>query len=268
MLRGVLHVHSSMSYDGQDRLPDLVEAARRRGYHFAAMSEHSDTLSQARLSDLTEQCQALSRTGFLVIPGVEYTCEGNLHLLAFGMRQYTAEKRAIVVAQQVAEAGGVPVIAHPSRYDYRVPEELAPWLAGIEVWNAGYDGRFVPNPRSFRLLEAFRRRNETLSAFCGQDVHRTRHFCGVGVVVDDVGLAEPTILDALRRGRFRIQGGPFRVNARAELSKRAMLSWRRARRFYESAKWLRDQMEVSRTVSQSAVTEFRASRDDARRRSA
>lgn len=266
-LRGVLHVHSTMSYDGQHPLSELAEAARRRGYDFVAMTEHSDTLDQARLSDLADQCQALSRTDLLLIPGVEYTCEGNLHLLAFGMRRYTSERRPIAVAQRVAEAGGIPVVAHPIRYAYRAPEELAPWLAGIEVWNAGYDGRFIPNPRSFRLLEAFRRRNETLSAFCGQDIHRTRHFCDVGVVVDDDRLDERAILDALRQGRFAIQGGPFRMHARTELSKGTMVAWRLAHRVYESARWLRNRIEVPRTASPPAVTRLEDGLDEARRRS-
>jgi hypothetical protein len=263
----VLHVHSTVSYDGQHPLSELAEAARRHGYDFVAMTEHSDTLDQARLSNLADQCQASSRSDLLLIPGVEYTCDGNLHLLAFGMRRYTSETRPIAVAQQVAEAGGIPVVAHPIRYAYGVSEELAPWLAGIEVWNAGYDGRFVPNPRSFQLLEAFRRRNAMLAAFSGQDIHRTRHFCDVSVVVDEDRLEERAILDALREGRFGIRGGPFRIAARAELSKGTMVAWRLAHRVYEHARWLRNRIELPRPASPSAITRLEDGLDEARRRS-
>jgi hypothetical protein len=264
-LWGVLHVHSTLSYDGQHPLSELAEAARRHGYSFVAVTEHSDTLDQARLSDLADQCQALSRSDLLLIPGVEHTCDGNLHLLAFGMRRFTSERRPIAVAQQVGEAGGIPVLAHPIRYAYSVSEELAPWLAGIEVWNAGYDGRFVPNPWSFRLLETFRRRNPALSAFCGQDIHQTRNFCDVRVVVDEDQLEEQAILNALRTGRFAIQGGPFRVTARAELSKRTMLAWRLAHRMYRNATWLRNRMEAPRSSSRPPETKLESGLDEARR---
>jgi hypothetical protein len=235
-----------MSYDGQHGLPELAEGARNRGYDFVAMSEHSDTLDQGRLTELAGECERWSQGDLLLIPGVEYTCEGNLHLLAFGMRHYTNDKSAAGVARRVDESGGVPVVAHPSRYGYRLPENVVPWLAGIEVWNAGYDGRFVPNPHSFRLLATLRRRRPSLAAFCGQDVHRVSQLCAVGVRIECERLDEASILAALREGRFTVHGRLFRFDARREAPAGTMLKLRLARRAYENARWLRDRVAALR----------------------
>ena len=39
-LRGDLHVHTDAT-DGRDPLPDMVEAAKRRGYEYVAITDHS-----------------------------------------------------------------------------------------------------------------------------------------------------------------------------------------------------------------------------------
>jgi hypothetical protein len=52
--------------------------------------------------------------------------------------------------------GGLAVLAHPGRAAYHCPPALCVALDGIEIWNAAYDGRFVPPPASFRLLQEAR----------------------------------------------------------------------------------------------------------------
>jgi len=75
---GDLHVHSRYS-DGSHRLPELVQAARDRGYAYIAITDHSKGLGVAkgltaeRLMEQIREIEALNRKlrGFRVLTGVE-----------------------------------------------------------------------------------------------------------------------------------------------------------------------------------------------------
>lgn len=77
-IRGDLHVHSDWS-DGAHPIVELVEAARRRGYSYMAVTDHSKGLSVAgglseeRLIEQGREIEGLNRklTGFCILRGVE-----------------------------------------------------------------------------------------------------------------------------------------------------------------------------------------------------
>lgn len=86
-IRGDIHVHSSQS-DGKHTLPELVEAARARGYSYIALTDHSKGLGIARGLDekriLAEvrEIDALNKRlrGFRVLKGVEVDIRSDLAL--------------------------------------------------------------------------------------------------------------------------------------------------------------------------------------------
>jgi hypothetical protein len=246
LVRGIAHVHSHFSYDGVHSLDELAAFGRRSGYGFIAMSEHSETLDPETMAVYVKECQRVSGDDLVVIPGIEFACEGNLHVLALGLGEYTNLTHPVRVAEFVRERHGVAVVAHPSRYRYRIPSILAPVLGGIEIWNAGCDGRFVPNDGSLNLLREFRKQNESIMAFAGQDLHRLEGRCRVHLAVRADRLDGATIVAALGRGEFAIGNGVFRLDAchgPGSLRRRQLAI---ARRMYEGAKRVRDGLQAWR----------------------
>lgn len=243
-LRGLVHVHSILSYDGRHDVGEIAMHARRSGYAFVAMSEHSDTLTDDTMAAFVEACKRVSSAQCLVIPGIEFTCRDNLHLLGFGVSRYTAERDPAAVARFIRRQGGVAVMAHPVRYAYRLPPDVAVHLHGIEVWNAAYDGRFVPNSETRRLLRRLRGEHGQLLAFGGRDLHAIENACGVHLEVSCEALQAEAVVDAMRRGRFSIANGFVRIDAAREglwLTCHLLdLLWR----LYRGAKHTRDKLAL------------------------
>jgi DNA polymerase (family 10) len=77
-IRGDLHVHSRWS-DGAHSIEEVVEAARKRGYHYIAITDHSKALGVVRglsAGDLEKQIEELHRLnqrlrGFRILTGIE-----------------------------------------------------------------------------------------------------------------------------------------------------------------------------------------------------
>ncbi|MCH8148512.1 MAG: hypothetical protein IH987_11045 [Planctomycetes bacterium] len=166
------------------------------------MTEHSDTLDEKVVALYVKECRRVSSPDFLIIPGIEFSCDNNLHLLGLGTRQYTNSKDPLQVSKFIQDNGGVAVMAHPKRYNYQLPPKLEMILNGIEVWNAGYDGRFVPNEHSMNLLKDFRKRNGSILAFGGQDLHWITNHSHVQLIVFCESLTETAIVKAIKRGNY------------------------------------------------------------------
>src|SRR5206468_2984299 len=98
---GILHVHSNLSYDGQNTLAEIAALAKLRGYRFVGMSEHSDTFEPQRMAYLVDECRRLSDASLLMIPGLEFTCDNRLHLLALGIDRYTDVRDPTLVTRFV-----------------------------------------------------------------------------------------------------------------------------------------------------------------------
>src|SRR5438128_5838222 len=157
-VKGIIHVHSNYSYDGEHSLAEIAQHGITRGYGFIGMSDHSDTFDSQKMADYVKECERVSHPTCVIIPGIEFRCENNLHLVGLGMGHYTSEKDPIKVTECIHAEGGIAIVAHPGRYRYQIPASLVGAVDGIEVWNASHDGRFAPNERSLNLLKELRRR--------------------------------------------------------------------------------------------------------------
>jgi DNA polymerase (family 10) len=75
-LRGDLHMHTTES-DGRDDLETMVEAARKRGMEYLAITDHSKSLAmangldEARVAQHSSRIRELSSEGFTVLAGIE-----------------------------------------------------------------------------------------------------------------------------------------------------------------------------------------------------
>jgi len=236
---GILHVHSNLSYDGQNTLAEIAFLAKLRGYRFVGMSEHSDTFEPQKMACLVDECRRLSDASFLMMPGLEFTCDNRLHLLALGIEHYTDAMNPALVARFVRAEGGLAILSHPSRYGYQIPSGLEMLLDGIEVWNAGYDGRFIPNDRSIRLWKSLRVRNHSLRAFGSQDLHEIGTHRHVRVSVQCEQLTRDAILKSLK-GNFVISNSYVRLRSDSSPGWMKLNAIGAGRRAYLTAKAIRD----------------------------
>ncbi len=245
--RGIIHVHSKFSYDGRNTLEEIARLGRRRGYGFVGMTEHSDTFDAEKMKRLVDECGRLSDPTFVLMPGIEFTCENNLHLMGIGIERFTEEKDPIRVARFIRMQGGLAVVSHPSRYAYQIPDGLENEVDGIEIWNAGYDGRFVPNDQSMGLLCSLRRSNGALRGFGGQDLHQIENHCHVKIEVSSVDLNRNDILGGLKNGEFMVSNPYVALSSTCEEGwmKRMSISW--ARRVYLLVREMRNRLVGSRS---------------------
>lgn len=135
-----LHCHSWFSGDGVSSPESLIEAARKKGLHGFALTDHNTSDGCRYLLDkglVREDGQPVDN--FLVIPGVEVTtAEG--HLLCLGViLPYLKGAPAAEVCKLVHELGGLAIPPHP--YDlFRagIRESVLDTLEidALEVFNA------------------------------------------------------------------------------------------------------------------------------------
>jgi hypothetical protein len=239
---GIIHVHSTLSYDGRHSLEEIARFAKQRRYSFVAVTEHSDTFDRETMAHFVAACRRLSDRDLLLIPGLEFTCEQNLHLLGLGIEQFTDAQEPIAVARFITAQGGVAVVSHPIRYDYKLPSGLEMVIHGLEIWNVGYDGRFLPNPHSIRLWQRLREHNPALVAFGGQDLHCIRDQCHVKLTVRCGELQQNAIVAALKQGEFRISNPYLSLRARFPAGSIKLPCLTLTRHAYMQAKACRDRL--------------------------
>jgi len=196
-------VHSLYSYDGRHSVSEIVQAARDAALSFVCITEHSDTLDASRVRDLVAECSSLSSDDLVVIPGIEFTCQGGLHLLGIGVRSFDASRDPVSLSGFIREQGGVSVFAHPYRKAYDIPPGFLDSIDGIEIWNASYDGSLVPNGRALDLYVRARSTNPRLFALTGNDLHRLVNVRKLAVEMRLRSLDAESIQEALRTGAFR-----------------------------------------------------------------
>ncbi len=117
-----LHAHTTWhSMDSNLRPEELIEGNKAAGLDAICITEHDFFWD-------VEEVRALGRRhDFLVIPGCEITTEEG-HMLVLGLERYVfGMHRAEFLKQQVAQAGGVMLAAHPYRRNFHADE--GPWVA-------------------------------------------------------------------------------------------------------------------------------------------
>jgi len=243
-IRGIIHVHSHFSRDGLCSIADLAAFARESGFQFVGLTDHAEDLSPPDFEALRQECKEHSDELCVMIPGLEYRCMGDIHILGLGIAHDISTDDPVVVASKIKALGGIAVLAHPGRNGYQCPRELFQALNGIEIWNAEYDGRFVPPLANLRLLQEARGGNPAVWGFGGADLHGIDRPPGVELqlrVIDGkMEVDAQIILLHLRLGRFTVRGRYVGFHAQTQFDRLACLSLCVFRRLYEVSKMIRD----------------------------
>lgn len=199
-LQGVIHVHSTHSYDGKLSLAELKTLFQSQGLQFACMTEHTDYLSHEFAQAFVEECAALSDESFVFVPGFEVPYKDS-HILHIGTTDFIAPTADAVQLHAWRAATPLVILAHPVRNKFIVDETVAAVIDGVEVWNQQYDGKATPRAASVRLLESLRA-DKKLLATGGLDLHREEHFGSPQVQLEAAALNVASIVDALKAGAF------------------------------------------------------------------
>ena len=212
---GAVHVHSSYSHDGRDPLPELQASAAARGIGFVGLTDHAEDFDAAIFARFVAECERLSASGPRLIPGLEFRFAGlkGLHLLALGLTRWIEPRTVDDFMAMTRGVTGLTIAAHPILPNYDYPPVVLDGIDAIEVWNAAYNTRFLPDPRAIRLLHEIRRTRPGVVAVAGLDQHDARNDRQTRVEVLDGG--DP--LAAIRAGRFRNIGRTMTFDAHAEL---------------------------------------------------
>jgi hypothetical protein len=210
--RGDLHIHTVHS-DGSQTQAQAYAAARAAGLDFIGSSEHNTSSAQLTWGKHVP-------ADFLVIPGEEVTTRAG-HWVAAGLpakghkgtwidwRYRPEDGRLGRFAQQVRDAGGLAIAAHPCtpvdsiRWDFGYDD-----MDAIEVWNGPWTGINAFSNRNavtrwHELLVAGR----FLPAVGNSDSHTSGQQIGVAqTVVRAEALSVDAIIAGYRGGHSWITG--------------------------------------------------------------
>jgi hypothetical protein len=230
------HVHSTWSYDGSWLLEALRTEFSRRGCRVLMMTEHDRGFTPQRLSEYRAACASVGSEKILVVPGIEYSDSANrVHVLVWGPVPFLGEGLPTGdMLGRVQAAGGVAVLAHPSRRDAWKSFEpsWAERLLGIESWNRKYDG-WAPSRTSPALLD----RTRTVP-FVGLDFHTRRQMFPLSMALEiDGAITEESVLNCLRARRCSARAFGFPIDKSAVRKALPVLSLaERSRRMAASIK--------------------------------
>ncbi|HTA74112.1 MAG TPA: PHP domain-containing protein [Gemmatimonadaceae bacterium] len=202
---GVVHVHSAYSHDCRDTLPRLREFALERGLRFVGLTDHAEDFDSHRFAEYRAECAENSDARVTLIPGLEFRFEGytGLHLLALGLTRWIEPAKPADFIAGTRGAAALTIAAHPVLFKYQMPDEVRAGIDAIEVWNAKYNTRYLPDPRAIRLLHEVRRTRPDVVATVGLDQHDAANDRRTRVIVHDEA-ADPLL--QIRNGRFQNEG--------------------------------------------------------------
>lgn len=199
---GIIHAHSTYSYDAKLTLRELKELCIKNGVQFVCMTEHVDEMTPERAVEFVRECAALTDEMFCFIPGFEVPYK-SAHILMIGMREFLGNYApTIKVLKEWTDKAPFVVLAHPVRNDFIVEKGLLQEIDALEVWNQQYEGKRVPRTRSILLLEKLREQKPLLIATGGVDFHRTEHFGAPFITLSVESLHEKAIIEKLNTGAF------------------------------------------------------------------
>jgi hypothetical protein len=194
------HVHSKWSYDGSWSLEALSTKFSRQGCRVLMMTEHDRGFTAARLNQYREACAQASSSEILVVPGIEFSDAANrVHVLVWGPVPFLGEGLPTSeMLNAVHAAGGLAVLAHPSRRDAwrSFNPSWTDRLLGIETWNRKYDG-WAPSKTAPALINT-----AAAIPFVGLDFHTQRQSFPLAMALEMDGIVtEEAVLNCLRSRR-------------------------------------------------------------------
>jgi predicted metal-dependent phosphoesterase TrpH len=217
-IRGALHVHSKHSRDGTMTIAELAQWYGQNGYQFLAMGEHAEDLNEPKVEALREQSAENSNAQFCVIPGIEFAATRDIHIVGIGVERLIPEMDSVDVVREIHGQGGFAILAHPKRFGWACPPDVLLAVDAAEIWNVGYDGKYLPSPKAMTGFREMRQINPKLLAVASHDFHKRASFYDVSIEMNVTSLTPGAILHNLRQGSYRIRSAFFSCDPDARMS--------------------------------------------------
>jgi hypothetical protein len=236
---GIVHVHSDYSHDGCDSLEHLYTLCAERGIDFVGLTDHAEDFDASVFDRYRAECERLSDATVALIPGLEFRFAGfpGLHLLAFGLTHWIAPTDPGEFMELANEAASFTMWAHPCLCRYQIPQVVEDGVDAIEVWNAAYNTRYLPDPKAIALLHHIQRRRPDVVGVVGLDQHDARNDRETRIMVDS---SESNPLDAIRRGFFTNLGRTMSFDSAVNLGKGRLGALRLTRLVYDRVERTQD----------------------------
>ena len=225
---GAIHMHSDYSHDGLDPLETMREMCLMRGVDFVGLTDHAEDFVKELFDEYLHHCDSLSDDRLQFIPGLEFRFTGlrGVHLLAFGLREWITPRTPAEFFEQTRDTAKFTVVAHPVLARYAIPQIVLDQIDGIEVWNANYNTRYLPDPRSMRIFYDVHRRRPEVVATSGLDQHDGSNDRELRVIVE----SKKDPLEALKAGEFINVGRGMEFDSRVTMSS-SQLQWLTVKRW-------------------------------------
>ena len=207
------HVHTSYS-DGDD-IKAILHYAKNRGLDGLAITDHCTLKGY-------EKCKKLE-SEMLIIPGIEIPTEVG-HVLVLGVKESfrCMKGRYVEIYDWALENNCIIVLAHPAVHFHKAKAVLYSGIKPhcIEVLNSMYPFYRWAVRYSWRLASS-----SGVTPIAGSDAHQASIVgCCYTNVFSEANLEE--VLEALRRGRVFLEGGPAPLKYRWKIWLSFLLSIR------------------------------------------
>lgn len=167
--KGIVHAHSTYSFDGQCDYSELRNLFRGAGLDFACMTEHIEHLDQHDIDEIIRECRAYSDEKFLFIPGIEMDC---FVIFFLGIQETKVDfTNNRTIYRSVRPNTALCVLSHPIKADFSYPDWVLRDCDAVEVLNAKHDGKFYFRPQSGQLLATIRGKRPEVQPLVGMDFH-------------------------------------------------------------------------------------------------
>ena len=200
---GLVHAHSTYSFDGHLSYPELKEFFLTKGLSFASMTEHIEYLDQGQIDGIIADCRKYSDKDFVFIPGIEMDC---FFIYLLGVDSVTVDfTDNHSIFRSLHEKAKLCIFSHPIKAKYHYPPWLIDICDGVEVLNTKHDGQHYLRPQSERLYRKIKQARPDAIAVAGMDFHSKKNYSNVRIRLTEKGpLTEDFILRCLSNKHFTL----------------------------------------------------------------
>jgi hypothetical protein len=205
--KGLIHIHTTYSFDGTLSLTDFVNLAKANRYDFIILTEHAEDFDDKKMQIVLDECKSATDEDFLVIPGLEFNMNNEIHILGIGIGKHINERDPEELIRKIHENNGLAILAHTAEYKKVIPFARIKDVDFIEIWNPRYGERLSPSIKSINILHEFRKMKKLYIASGGLDLHTLQDLVPLYQVVFSEQLTQKEIIKSLKRGDFITSNG-------------------------------------------------------------
>jgi predicted ATP-grasp superfamily ATP-dependent carboligase len=199
-VKGIVHCHTTLSYDGEVPINELCGLLRQQGFGFVALTEHPLGLKAGDFQEFVRKCREASDSKFVAIPGLEFRCGDGTEIAGIGISQWLEAETPEQIVARIRALGGFALWVHP----WRKGRWKGPFLEcdAVEVMNLKLDGSLAPNLSLLRRTKKERGAGRRFYALFGLDYHNRHQPFSAWLECQVSELTPAAIVESLREGRF------------------------------------------------------------------